>query len=88
MAIICDTSGIYALYDGDDAQHQRTTALVASESGPLLIPVILLAEIDYLLLTDSELTRPSSLSRTWKRITSWRRARKWCSARTTASGSS
>jgi predicted nucleic acid-binding protein len=68
MAIICDTSGIYALYDGDDAQHQRTTALVASESGPLLIPVILLAEIDYLLLTDSELTRPSSLSRTWKRV--------------------
>jgi predicted nucleic acid-binding protein len=48
MALICDTSGIYALYDTDDAEHAAVTAVVESESEPLLLPVILLAEIDYL----------------------------------------
>ena len=48
MALICDTSGVYALYDADDAEHAAVTALVESEPGPLLLPVILLAEIDYL----------------------------------------
>jgi hypothetical protein len=49
MALICDTSGVYALYDADDAAHKSTTTLVETETGPLLLPVILLAEIDYLL---------------------------------------
>ncbi len=51
MALICDTSGVYALYDADDAEYAATTAVVACETGPLLLPVILLAEIDYLLHT-------------------------------------
>jgi len=49
MALICDTSGVYALYDTDDAQHEATAKLIKAEPGPLLLPVILLAEIDYLL---------------------------------------
>lgn len=49
MALICDTSGAYALYDADDAQHEAIAALVKGEPGPLFLPVILLAEIDYLL---------------------------------------
>jgi len=49
MALICDTSGVYALYDTDDAQHEATAKLIRAEPGPLLLPVILLAEIDYLL---------------------------------------
>ncbi|MBS0264221.1 MAG: PIN domain-containing protein [Planctomycetes bacterium] len=49
MALICDTSGIFALYDADDAHHEAIIAVVAAEPGPLFIPVILLAEIDYLL---------------------------------------
>ena len=49
MALICDTSGVYSLYDADDAGHAVTTSVVESEAGPLLLPVILLAEIDYLL---------------------------------------
>ncbi|MEI8020621.1 MAG: PIN domain-containing protein [Schlesneria sp.] len=49
MALICDTSGVFALYDIDDTHHQSTVDVVQSESGPLLLPVILLAEIDYLL---------------------------------------
>ena len=49
MALICDTSGVFALYDMDDSHHQATVEVVQSEPGPLLLPVILLAEIDYLL---------------------------------------
>jgi uncharacterized protein len=49
MALICDTSGVFALYDADDAEHHATAAFVELEPGPLLLPVILLAEIDYLL---------------------------------------
>jgi len=48
MALICDTSGIYGLYDSDDAHHEATVLLVEAETGPLLLPVILLAEIHYL----------------------------------------
>jgi predicted nucleic acid-binding protein len=49
MALICDTSGIYALYDMSDSQHAAVAAVVESEPGALYLPVILLAEIDYLL---------------------------------------
>ena len=37
MALICDTSGVYALYDTDDAEHKATTALVNSELGPVAL---------------------------------------------------
>jgi len=51
MALICDTGAIYALYDGDDVHHLAAKAVVEAEAGPLFLPVILLAEIDYLLTT-------------------------------------
>ncbi len=51
MALICDTGAVYALYDADDAHHASSTAVVEAEPGPLFLPVILLAEIDYLLTT-------------------------------------
>ena len=51
MALICDTGGIYALYDADDAYHESVKAAVDAEAGPLVLPVVLLAEIDYLLIT-------------------------------------
>lgn len=49
MALICDTSGIYALYDKDDADHVAVVDAVQAEQGELWLPVILLAEIDYLI---------------------------------------
>ncbi len=49
MAVVCDTGAVYALYDADDAQHAACKAVVESERGPLFLPVVLLAEIDYLL---------------------------------------
>jgi predicted nucleic acid-binding protein len=49
MAIVADSGGIYALYDADDAHHGEVAAAMAKEPGPIIIPVAVLAEIDYLL---------------------------------------
>jgi predicted nucleic acid-binding protein len=49
MALICDTSGVYSLYDADSSEHSAVSAVCEVENGPLFLPVILLAEIDYLL---------------------------------------
>ncbi|MCL4206853.1 MAG: PIN domain-containing protein [Pirellulaceae bacterium] len=51
MAVVCDTGGVYALYDADDAHHATVKVVVESEPGALLLPTILLAEIDYLFNT-------------------------------------
>src|SRR5258708_3227588 len=51
MALICDTGGVFGLYDADDAHHAAIKAVVEHEPGPLFVPVVLLAEIDYLLST-------------------------------------
>lgn len=59
MAVICDTGAIYALYDADDAHHIECRSLVEAERGPLYLPVVLLAEIDYLLT--SRLGRDAAL---------------------------
>jgi len=49
MAMICDTGAVYALYDADDVHHAGCTSQIETERGPLLLPVALLSEIDYLL---------------------------------------
>lgn len=51
MALICDTGGVFGLYDAGDAHHAALKAVVDQEPGPLFVPVVLLAEIDYLLST-------------------------------------
>ena len=49
MAVVGDTGAVYALYDADDVHHEACKGVVEHERGPLLLPVVLLAEIDYLL---------------------------------------
>jgi len=49
MAVVCDTGAVYALYDADDLHHAACKGVIESERGPLFLPVVLLAEIDYLL---------------------------------------
>jgi predicted nucleic acid-binding protein len=44
-----DTGAIYALYDGDDLHHAAAKSFVEAETEHLLLPAVLLAEIDYLL---------------------------------------
>lgn len=49
MAVVCDTGAIYALYDADDERHVACRSVIEVGRGPLFLPVVLLAEIDYLL---------------------------------------
>jgi len=49
MALIADSGAVYGLYDRRDRHHKALRRAVESESGPILIPAAILAEIDYLL---------------------------------------
>lgn len=49
MAVVCDTGAVYALYDADDIHHSACQGFIEQERGPLFLPIVLLAEIDYLL---------------------------------------
>lgn len=46
--IVLDTSGILALLDVDDPDHQRSLEAVRGESPPFLVPAGILAEVGYL----------------------------------------
>ena len=49
MAVIADSGAIYALYDAADTHHARVRDVVEHERGPLVVPMAILAEVDYLL---------------------------------------
>jgi predicted nucleic acid-binding protein len=49
MALIADSGGIYALYDAADRQHAGARAVLRKERGPIVVPMAVLGELDYLL---------------------------------------
>lgn len=49
MAVIVDSGALYALYDADDRHHLAVKHIVEREPGALIVPTVILAEIDYLL---------------------------------------
>ncbi len=49
MTVIADSGAIYALYDADDKHHAAVTRALKKERGSIIIPTVILAEIDYLL---------------------------------------
>ena len=49
MALIADSGGLYALYDAHDRNHRAAREAVAAETGPIILPMAILGEIDYLL---------------------------------------
>ena len=51
MALIADSGAIFALYDAGDAHHTAVRRVLARESGAVIIPAAILAEIDCLLRT-------------------------------------
>jgi predicted nucleic acid-binding protein len=49
MALIADSGAVYALYDARDRNHADVAQVVKKENGAIVIPMAILAEIDYLL---------------------------------------
>jgi predicted nucleic acid-binding protein len=49
VSVLLDTGVLYAYYDRDDAWHRRAAALVRSEAGELLVPALVIPEVDHLL---------------------------------------
>lgn len=50
MALVVDSSGLYALLDRDDQAHARVRQVVLAERGPLILPSLVLPEVDYFIL--------------------------------------
>ncbi len=51
MTAILDTSFIFALTDQSDRNHQRVLTVAQNENEPLVLPVVVLPEICYLLVS-------------------------------------
>lgn len=49
--IVLDTSGLFALLDRTQRDHERVAAVIEKEAGPFLLSTFVLAELDYLLAT-------------------------------------
>lgn len=51
MTLVADTGALYALYDADDAHHIAVRQVIENEPSAIIIPTVILAELDYLLRT-------------------------------------
>lgn len=49
--LICDTSGLLALFDAGDAHNAAVTEAVEADAGPFVVSPYVIAELDYLLAT-------------------------------------
>ena len=49
MILVADTGALYALYDAGDEHHLRVRSVLEKHQGPIVVPVAILAEVDYLL---------------------------------------
>jgi predicted nucleic acid-binding protein len=49
--IVLDTSGLLAALDPDQRHHHRASRVLQADPGPFLLSPLVLAELDYLLLT-------------------------------------
>lgn len=49
MTLVADSCALYALYDADDAHHGEVREVIDRERGIIIVPTVILAELDYLL---------------------------------------
>jgi predicted nucleic acid-binding protein len=67
VALIADSGALYAIYDAGDKHHKAVANVLKAELGPIIVPAVILAEIDYLLREhlgiDAELDFIHDLSR-------------------------
>jgi predicted nucleic acid-binding protein len=47
VALILDTGPLYASLDRDDAAHRNCRTLIENSSEPLIVPALVLVEVDY-----------------------------------------
>ncbi|HEX3615302.1 MAG TPA: PIN domain-containing protein [Solirubrobacteraceae bacterium] len=55
--LVCDTSGLLAYFDADEADHAAVTAAIEAEPGPFVVSPLVLAELDHFLGTRLGLAR-------------------------------
>jgi uncharacterized protein len=51
LAVVADSGALYALYDRRDRNHKPVRAALSRNIGPIIIPSVILSEVDYLLRT-------------------------------------
>lgn len=51
IALLVDSGPLYAYIDEDDAAHEESLELLETHPGPLLVPMLCVAEVAYLLET-------------------------------------
>jgi uncharacterized protein len=49
MILIADSGALYALYDTSDLHHLPVRSAIDRHDGPIVVPMAILAEVDYLL---------------------------------------
>ena len=49
--LVCDTSGLLALFDAGDAHNAAVSEAVEADAGPFIVSPYVVAELDYLLAT-------------------------------------
>ena len=49
-ALVCDTSCLFAFFDGHDPNHDSAAEAISSEHGPFVVSPFVLAELDHLTL--------------------------------------
>lgn len=49
MTLVADSGALYALYDAGDQHHIGVRSAIERHRGPIVIPMAILAEVDYLL---------------------------------------
>ncbi len=49
MAVLVDTGILYAYYDRSDAWHARARSVIRQEAGALMVPAVVIPEVDHLL---------------------------------------
>ncbi len=49
MTLVADSGALYALYDADDAHHAGVREVIDGEQGAIILPMVMLGELDYLL---------------------------------------
>lgn len=49
MTLLLDSGVVYAYYDADDRWHDPVRELLDDEGGPLVVPAVVIPEVDHLL---------------------------------------